>query len=314
MNLLPRIFAIVALLFTIAMPPLPARAACGSLPYVFTNNSGANSIVDANTTNANNSFLQSCATSVDFTQIGPNGIYASQIVPTTIGQATFGGSQPYTFLTALNAVSFNVATASKTAFTVLDASSRAVGIGSGCGAVGGIASAELSVYVPTVGCLVAQDAAGDFAVAGNVVSGLGVFAAPSGTAAQLCANYNCSTGLAVQTNGTVQSENASPFTTGSNSYGANGSLVGGILAAKNAFVVANGTSYGTWHWEIGSTFATTSGITITFKVPFVNSPYCGATPTGNYTAVNVTGISTTQFIIGANSSSSTAVEWYCAGP
>jgi hypothetical protein len=65
-----------------------------ALPYTFANNSSA---LDANTTNANNQALLASASSVDSTQIGPLGIYASQIIPTTIAQATFGGSLGYTF-------------------------------------------------------------------------------------------------------------------------------------------------------------------------------------------------------------------------
>lgn len=66
--------------------PLPAAAACGSLPYVFTNHT---SVVDANTTNANNNFLVGCATQVDHTQVGSAGIFASQILPTGTAAATF---------------------------------------------------------------------------------------------------------------------------------------------------------------------------------------------------------------------------------
>lgn len=83
----------VALVFALASNVTVGRgvaeAACGSIPNVFTNGVSA---VSATTTNANNSFLVGCATSVDNTQIGSAGIYASQIIPTTVGQATFGGT------------------------------------------------------------------------------------------------------------------------------------------------------------------------------------------------------------------------------
>lgn len=84
------IVALAAMLFA----PAPAPAACGSLPNIFSNNV---STVDASTTNANNNFLRSCATSVDWSQIGANGIYASQIIPSSTATGTFGGSYPYTF-------------------------------------------------------------------------------------------------------------------------------------------------------------------------------------------------------------------------
>jgi hypothetical protein len=69
------------------------------LPYRFVNGV---STLDATTTNANNDALFAGLSNVDNTQIGPNGIFASQIIPTTLVQATFGGSQPYTFNSFVN--------------------------------------------------------------------------------------------------------------------------------------------------------------------------------------------------------------------
>lgn len=84
---------VLAALFAL-LAPAAAHASCGSLPNTFTNGV---STVDASTTNANNSFLLACAKNVDNTQIGASGIYASQIIPTTNAQATFGGSVGYIF-------------------------------------------------------------------------------------------------------------------------------------------------------------------------------------------------------------------------
>lgn len=88
-------FAIAALM---VFAPHRASAACGSLPNVFVNGV---STVDASTTNANNNFMTACAKNVDNTQIGAAGIFASQIIPTTGAQATFGGGQTYTFPAAV---------------------------------------------------------------------------------------------------------------------------------------------------------------------------------------------------------------------
>jgi hypothetical protein len=60
--------------------------------------------------NANFSALQTCGNSIDNTNIGMAGIYASQIIPTTVGQATFGGSASYTFSTALTLAAATVLT------------------------------------------------------------------------------------------------------------------------------------------------------------------------------------------------------------
>lgn len=80
----------------LVLVPTAARAACAALPYTFTNGT---STIDATTTNANNNALRTCVTTIDATQIGTGGIYASQIIPTTNAQATFGGTQPYAFPT-----------------------------------------------------------------------------------------------------------------------------------------------------------------------------------------------------------------------
>jgi hypothetical protein len=47
---------------------------------------------------------------IDNTNIGTAGIYASQIIPITILEATFGGGVPYTFTQALSAAQLNSGT------------------------------------------------------------------------------------------------------------------------------------------------------------------------------------------------------------
>jgi len=84
------------------LAPIAARATCGStVPYIFVN--GVN-VVDASTTNTNNSFLVTCVTTIDNTQVGPAGFFASQIIPTSVATAIFGnggGFTAYRFPTAL---------------------------------------------------------------------------------------------------------------------------------------------------------------------------------------------------------------------
>jgi len=91
-------FLIAAALF-FGLATGKAFASCSaSMPYAFT----ATSYLSYVTTNANNNFLLACVSTVDNTQIGGAGLYASQIIPTTAGQATFGGSQTYTFPAAIS--------------------------------------------------------------------------------------------------------------------------------------------------------------------------------------------------------------------
>lgn len=79
--------------------PKAAQATICTVPYVFT--TGAT--IQAGPFNANFSTLQACGNSIDNSNIGANGIYASQLIPTTSTQATFGGGQPYTFSNGLSA-------------------------------------------------------------------------------------------------------------------------------------------------------------------------------------------------------------------
>jgi len=74
--------------------PCAARAACSAIPYTFVNGT---STLDANATNSNNTHFQTCVTNIDATQIGTAGLTAANLIPTTALQATFGGTQSYTF-------------------------------------------------------------------------------------------------------------------------------------------------------------------------------------------------------------------------
>ena len=58
-------------------------------------------VIQASPYNTNWANLLSWSTSIDNTNIGGAGIFASQIIPTSGAQATFGGAQPYTFPGAL---------------------------------------------------------------------------------------------------------------------------------------------------------------------------------------------------------------------
>jgi hypothetical protein len=70
-----------------------------TIPYVPVN--GASNLIDATSVNLNFNAIATAVNNVDNTQIGAAGIYANQVIPTNTSQATFGGSQPYTFSGAL---------------------------------------------------------------------------------------------------------------------------------------------------------------------------------------------------------------------
>ncbi len=82
--------------FAIGTPPASATP-CAAM-NVFTAGTTAN----PTPVNQNFANLVTCAQNIDNTNIGSAGIYASQIVPTNASQATFGGSQTYTFPAAIS--------------------------------------------------------------------------------------------------------------------------------------------------------------------------------------------------------------------
>lgn len=95
-----RLAAGVALILMsmLARPPA-ARAVLCAVPYP-TFVAGTTAV--AIQVNANFAALVSCGNSIDNTNIGSAGIFASQIVPLTVGEATFGGTEPYAFTAGLS--------------------------------------------------------------------------------------------------------------------------------------------------------------------------------------------------------------------
>lgn len=58
-------------------------------------------VLTAATLNANPVAIVACVNAIDNSNVGVNGFFASQIIPLTVGEATFGGSQSYTFSNGL---------------------------------------------------------------------------------------------------------------------------------------------------------------------------------------------------------------------
>lgn len=94
-----RIAAPLAFLAGVLCYAHPAQATTCTIPNTFT----ANTSAVAAQVNANFSSLQTCGNSIDNTNIGSAGLFASQLKPTNSGQASFGGTQAYTFPAQLSA-------------------------------------------------------------------------------------------------------------------------------------------------------------------------------------------------------------------
>lgn len=69
-----------------------------TIPFVFVNGT----IADATQVNTDFNAVATIVNALDFVNIGPAGIYASQIKPVSPATATFGGGQVYTFPSGIN--------------------------------------------------------------------------------------------------------------------------------------------------------------------------------------------------------------------
>lgn len=223
--------------FVVGTSTLIARAAACAVPYTFVNGTPA----DANQVNANYAAVIACISNIDNTNIGPAGIYASQIIPTNTAQATFGSSQQYTFPNGIIAKSSG---AGLTTSATDD-----------CGM--GTAAAGFEFYF--AGCLLAGDKIGNVGVQGNLYVNTGGIVQENSTANVLQGGLSLG-GLGGPT-----------FTGGST----NRVILGGMLATENdtstnfgpvaPCFTQNGTAcnQGTTHVARGTLTTTTSGSCVT---------------------------------------------------
>lgn len=189
------------------------------IPVVLANGTGPANIVDAVGLNAN---FTAIATAV-------NNIYPSQIIPTTTGQATFGGNQPYLFLAGGAAV---------TPLTVSGVSGQSAAILQATLTSGGTPVFK----VDSTGALLAFQSAG---------TGLGTVAPTFGAAGTSAATtlHDVFTTFA-GTGGTVNVAltNSSVYTSGATYIAiaydtVTGTLIGGVTASGSS-VNFNGTTNG----------------------------------------------------------------------
>lgn len=91
-----RFFAFISL---IMLMPSYASAAIVALPYSLT----AHTLASAAQVQSDFSTIYNDYNgNINYSNVGTSGFYASQIIPTTTGQATFGGTRPYYFPSDIN--------------------------------------------------------------------------------------------------------------------------------------------------------------------------------------------------------------------
>jgi hypothetical protein len=145
------------------------------IPYTF----NPNTLAQSAQVNANFTAIAAVLNgSIDNTNIGPAGIYASQIIPTTTAQATFGGgTQKYIFPgPALAGPAYGNTALASLAFQWLAAAGTGVlGASSGI-TVEGVVASLATIGVGGASPVVAFDTAGDLGVLGNIIAGANITA------------------------------------------------------------------------------------------------------------------------------------------
>jgi hypothetical protein len=151
--------ALVALGCALAIAPREARATTCTIPYVFTNGT----TINAAPFNSNFTALQTCGNNIDNTNIGSAGIYASQVIPLTAAEATFGGALGYTFTTTLTS---SVAAGSADALAWQNYTSSTTGIFASSATVTTVAATAMGIAQNGASNLLALDNSGDVGILG----------------------------------------------------------------------------------------------------------------------------------------------------
>jgi hypothetical protein len=151
--------ALVAIGCALATAPREARATTCTIPYIFTNGT----TINAAPFNSNFTALQTCGNNIDNTNIGSAGIYASQVIPLTAAEATFGGALGYTFTTTLTS---SVAAGSADALAWQNYTSSTTGIFASSATVTTVAATAMGIAQNGASNLLALDNSGDVGILG----------------------------------------------------------------------------------------------------------------------------------------------------
>jgi len=228
----------------------PASATCSSLPYVFQN--GISSL-DANATNANNQTLRNCAINIDNSQIGAQGFFASQLIPTNALQGTFGGASNigYTFpgvltvdgngviLGTLSAPTINAT--SNTNWLTYPASTgdSMVLTTNGLSNIAGISNNDFAIYDNTTHVMqLTVDSAGDLSIAGTLYAPT-ITSAGQITGNNITANTTLTTPLITDTSLAI---NSCVGTNGSSQLNSSAFCITSITPTSNQLTSSGGAN------------------------------------------------------------------------
>jgi hypothetical protein len=244
--------------------PKEARATTCTVPNTFT----TGTTINAAPFNANFTALATCGNNIDNSNIGSAGIYASQIICSTVATCTFGGSSPYTFPNLLQFAYGGVPT------TLIGIAPTSAAGGVNCSAFD---IADILTPFTTYAC---WDTAGDYGVAGA-----------------LSANTSVTAGTSITAGTTVTARGA---------YVAPVVNASGTALASTTHTVAttiSATTTNTCATAVNCLLSPNS-VTFTGNAVFASTPVCTATAVGTPIGLDESIVSTTGVsVVGYNISS-----------
>ena len=168
-------FAKYLLALALTFAPMSVLANTVTIPNTFQNGQ----FIDANLFNQN---FQSIATfangNIDNTNIGVAGFYGSQIKPTTVAQATFGGTIAYTFLTAPIMSGAGITAATIPNASLVTTPLTALTAGANVSITGTAPNLTINATAPAAG-VTSVTGSGNIASSGGLTPNITLVAAPS---------------------------------------------------------------------------------------------------------------------------------------
>lgn len=263
---------ISAALFAFALLASRADATQVSVPYSFIPNSTIYSAqVNANFSTIYNAFNSG----IDNTNVGSAGFFASQIKPTNGTQATFGGTQTYTFPAAVVVTgaltSDGIVTGTQLQFTNTAGATNATTIvGNGGITITGVTDDTLGVIAQGVASPLAFDHNGNLAISGGFHATTGNFSSTLASGAITAPSITLtSTPLAVSGGGTGT---ASPALTAGTGLSVSGSFPAQQFALSTPVSTANGGNGTTSPALTAGTNLASSGSWAAQTLNVVNNP------------------------------------------
>jgi hypothetical protein len=299
--------------------PKEARATTCTVPNTFT----TGTTINAAPFNANFTALATCGNNIDNSNIGSAGIYASQIICSTVATCTFGATAVMTFPTT---IASTVAPASADAFTWQNYSSgTTTGLFASGATVATIGATALGIAQNGGSNLLTLDNSGDLGILGGAyVNGVYSFFGNGTAGGALNSLGTAPLYLNLSSGGAVTIGNGAGGSSGT-VFNTNGTaVIAGATTVRGAYVApvvnASGTALASTTHTVATTISAVTtntcatavncllspnSVTFTANAVFASTPVCTATAVGSPIGLDESIVSTTGVsVVGYNISSS----------